>query len=68
MGKPELKTVVRLRVPDGDPIEIELDMHPEDFTREMEAEAPNGLVVAEDREGKRWFCAYQSIDSVYARG
>jgi len=65
---PELTTIVRLFVPDGDPVEIELDIHPDDFRRAMDEEAPNGLVIAEDREGKRWYCAYRSIHSVDARG
>jgi hypothetical protein len=64
----EQSTVVRLFVPAGEPIEYELDIHPHDFKKAYDAEAPNGLVIAEDREGKRWFCAYASVHSFDTQG
>jgi hypothetical protein len=65
---PPLTTIVRLKVPDSEPIEMEIDIDTADFKKAMDEQAPNGLVIAEDREGKRWFGAYQSIHSVDAKG
>jgi hypothetical protein len=61
----EQAVVVRLFVPDDDPLEVELNMDPQTFrgAMEMEAEAENGLLIAQDREGKWWFCPYRSIHS-----
>lgn len=61
----EQAVVVRLSVPEDDPLEVELDMDPETFRAAMKAEAKaeNGLLTAQDREGKRWFCPYRAIHS-----
>lgn len=55
---PDLRIIVRLFVPGGEPLEVPLDMDPETFRAAMEEAGPDGLVIAEDRESKRWFCPY----------